>query len=540
MSKSTSAPINKTENSSKISSVIYPLLVILSSVYSIFYIYSLNKEKIQKLKEENKSISTTLYNLSRKNSLVNNQYEHQSHLLDKYNLLNEQLKKLTAQIEKEEKQVDAEKPDLKKESKDFSIENDNLIKNFEERIEKIKKSIIIFKTEGIQKIIEKVRSMKKEYQMEINNKQNEINKKFKNENADLINDNKQKVKKEKEKEKVYLHYTPEQISFINFEFLNKQIGFSIINQVNSEISKLPSKLKALFSSLSNEEERINKEINLLEKEEFQSKSKFDEEINLILTRQSDIQKQIDSEYFSDSNEIHLQLKELISRIRLLKEKINTNLKDYLSDRFEYKEYYNRLYEIFNKNFNYKVLFNSNSQRLYNNVLQSFKSLIGRKNLIFFIHSDDDSIIGGFISKEFPDITLNDNILYKEIYDIDSFIFKFNSKNNKYEVYKGLSFNNKHITYKSHESYMKIAFGSLINSAGLELTIQKQSEDNENMNIDEMNENKGIEDVIFKYSTGRINFQYEKQEYGEFSNHSNMPIDKNIKSMKIFELTFIDN
>ncbi len=400
---------------------------------------------------------------------------------------------------------------------DFTEKNSKDIMEYIKRIDLLKGDMSAFTDSSYSKILSKT---KNDFKNAIKSKQDKVNKEYLNKAIDDI----------KGEIKYYRRYNETERNTLNGHRANS-FSLSLVLDVMKRINEIPNITTKILSP-------IKKSLSLYEKDLLLQEDNADNQLKAV--ENAEKQRKSNSNYLqiqdkTKNSSVFTSLTSIISIINTEKEKISRNLKAYLNTRFEYKEYYNKLYDIFNKNFNSKMIFNSNRLNSYEDIVSQLSNLKSKKNLLFFIQTSDDNVIGAFFSQGFPDInTLSFNIT--SINDPNSFIFFFSNKANTYESYKALSFTNKHIELSKGENSIIISFGSTLLSNGLNIRFTESTKEEDKAASKELS----LEIRSVKVECGSPTTVYEEQKPGKFHNYARRSEDQKIKSLKILELSFIDH
>lgn len=473
-------------SSSLISSFV--ILFAFSLLVGVFFFFN---KTIEKLREDNNLLQNSI-------SLLNSKFSSMK------------------EAQKKEKSSSATEEINPSQEEDFTQINQDDLTEFMKRIDFLKQEMSLFKDSSYSKIISK---SKNDFSNSVKAKQTKVNNEFLNKELDDI----------KGEVKYYRRYNETERAKLN-ELSEKPYSTSLVTDVMKRITEIQNIKDKILSPLKKNLPKFEKELLLNE----------DNAINqLKAVENAEKQRKSNVTYLHTQDkikntQIYNKLTAIITDILIGKERINKNLKSFLSTRFEYKEYYNKLYDVFNKNFNSKLIFNSNRLSSYDEIISHLSELKSRKNLLFFIQTKDNNVIGAYLSAEFPDIS---KLTYDitSINDPKSFIFFFSNKSNTYEIYKALSFSNRHIEFVKGEKSINLSFGSfyLFNGLMIRFTDTIKEEDVPAM------KDLPLEERSIKVECGNPTTFYEEQKTGKFHNYSRTAEDQKIKSLKILELSFIN-
>ena len=401
------------------------------------------------------------------------------------------------------------------EIKDFKEENDNEVQILKSRlgeigakINKMKEEMNSFSQHMTDEIVENIKS-------EIINKQEQVNSNY---FAELKNLREQYYKKNKKDFTYYYLYTKdqrEQFSQYNRSSI-RTFNLTIYEDEVNEIRKNYTELFKRREFETEQEGRINQLKSKIDKasqnwNNFKASSivKINELKNTI---KSKINKQTFSVAFN-----------LFDKIRSIKSKVNSHLKEILGNNFEVSEYYNNIYELLgNKNFNYIPIFNSKLIDTYEQGFEQLeKNLINKSNLLFWVQLADDSIVGGYLGKQMPswikgeEIYLNDN---------SAFIFELKKKLDYSNKANALEIGNVHFsTFLTNENSIYFYWGNIKNKDGLELNY------NMDPNTKEPRLNINYSKISPEYEVPKKNFLIFNKFYSS----------SDVKVFKIYKLDLIE-
>ena len=492
---------------------VMPAFLVLFAFSLLIGIYFYYNKVILTLKKENKNLSEIVNQYKELNDQMSETYNKKQDLIKFHG---EALNKISEMgvnvgVNLPEKTV----------STDFKEENDKEINLLKERINALNENIKNFKTDSFPKILNKAK-------VDFKNELKIIQEKA---NIAYLKKIKRIIKEEESKDFAYYHHYNETERAHLSHYVDRAYSSTLTDKVISIISSISQKFKVTFDSFKNNEARYEKTIE-------SNQSKLNEVSAKINTIQENTNKELLSLLEKDNKkekETKVSFINTLSNIKSSKEKIDLLLKNYLSDRFEHKEYYNKLYDIFGKNFNSKLIFNSKKYDNYEDILGAFKSnIFNKKNLLFFVQAEDDSVFGSFLSK-LEDVSSLKTEVFHTFTDSDSFLYFFKSKENKYMTHKAFGYAKNNIGYEMKDNNWRIAFGSIYGNEGLSFAFQK--------NTNNPSEERAIADEfkIINVSGGVDSIQYDDLKSGIFSQSS--IVNNNIvnyRYMKILEIEFIEN
>lgn len=483
----------KTNGSSYTITFVFLAVSILAGVY-IYYQQILND-----FKSENSSISVHIDTLKKLEETAN-----------------ENIRLRKEKIAKSSPEVDSSIVADKEEEKDYSYDNEEQIKLISEKIKVLDNNYSTFEKEAISTIISK---SKNDFTNHIKKLQSDINKTYVD-----------KIKKKKQEEsnsnfKYYHRYNDTDIHKIKSLYNPYDDNFhdTRTKYMNDAYSKLIKSIEALEKSKS---AYLNK-INTLEKELKALEEKFkNHDANI-----SDKSKELLTKDSKSSSKDKGSLISLINKMKESRIKIKAVLKEALGYSFEYKPYYDALYEALGKkNFNSEIVFKSNRYDTYEDMIKVIKDLKGKKNLMFLVHTNQDRLIGAYMENPFPDLESLEQAKYYNFDDKKAILFDFKGKDDFYAIHQAISYARYHITFYTYQDLYKICFGSCLPSTGFEFNIAP---------IKNTNPNEIVEGKIIHVDSGAHPRNYKVDKFSEIAKEVSNMAHLEYKFIKIIEIKFIE-
>lgn len=355
------------------------------------------------------------------------------------------------------------------EFKDYTNENNKLIDSLKAKLKELNLQVSQVEKESTNVKTELIKNQLAELTTEITKRQGEADTKYISEIKRLKKEHNNKLKDSDFK--YYYNYNETQRSKLEKQLnhrycednrlyeLYDEVQRNITTSYNSDNQKYVKNFKQL--------ETIEKDINV-SKQEINKITNNDKEI-------SELRKLIKEK---TSNSKRKTAVDTLRTILAIKKTYNSQLKQILSDKFEFNKYYNYLYKAFNnKNFNYRLVFDSKKHDNLDEVFNSLKDSFEENSLLFLAETVEKRTVGGYLSANFP--AIENKMMNKEIIDGNSFIFDFMELNNGYnEVFHAYDFYNVHFHVRSSgdtRSY-DFGFGNVQNDEGLNFILSKDREE----------------------------------------------------------------
>lgn len=450
-------------------------------------------------------------------------------------LLENENTKLTEQLEKYKVKYDdlvAANRNKNQQSAEEQMEN-SLYKNHEKE-----------NTEEVKQLSQRLKELRQELQNQEKSALNEefqsstlkgyieklhkkINKTQELANAEYLNELK-KVRKEKKAElkmsdfKYYYHYNETIRSRINTYINTPDCSFPDVYKGFDDVTK-----KSLAYMDFDFNDKENSILDETSKGILETKNNWE---NYIKSKESEI-SEVRRIAIAPSKE-KLRFIELLKEIKLAKSKIKSHLKNVLGYSFEFKDYYNLIYEAFGKrNFNFKQIFNSNKLDSLDVIVDELKrNVFNQRNLLFYVQTQDDRLLGGFSSIKFPEISSMEDNTEMFLADPNSFLFDFKAKdNNFHEVFKAFQFFKVHFYVKYLDSKQFVfGFGNNKNDEGLSFRF-KYSLDTDLEPL--IMASWGKRPIGFDIPKNNTKLQFNLDTFGSANNR--------IKVFKIYQINFLE-
>lgn len=416
------------------------------------------------------------------------------------------LKELSKSMKNNKDFTDAGTTEIKH---NFKEENDQLLLNFQSRIEALEKKLEAFKTESIPLILKKAN---KDFAGEIAKKQVIANDKY------LAKAKKEFTEKNKLNFDYYYSYNQTEIGEM-MSYVNKTISSNMVDNIAENITVANDEIAKVLPVVGSELQKVTKQI-----ESFKQKIEklTDSKQKLVKT----VQERSDQLLKHDKNLSKKdQLVEFVKELRRVKDEIKGKISVHLSLNFEYRKYYEALSKHFGKNFNSKLLYSSNRYSDYNTTIDVISSnVLGKRNLLIMLHTNEDKIVGGFSSIRYPQS--REEIGEEKFHnydDPDAFIYEFYAKGNLFDIHDGVKYARFHVSFYATAKTFSIGLGPIRSEEGLKLMFFTADD----------------KDSFFKGSWGKPSRAYKIIE-GEFDSINKIQKDHALKSVKIFELEFLES
>lgn len=217
--------------------------------------------------------------------------------------------------------------------------------------------------------------------------------------------------------------------------------------------------------------------------------------------------------------------DLLKGLREIKTKAKSHLLEILSNSFDFKDYYNHLYKAFGeKNFNFRLLFNSNKFDTFEDLKNDLVKIAGQEHLLFYAQTNDDRLVGGYLNAPFPKFEVSLEEIF--IDDSSSFIFEFKAKDNYAQVFPAIKFARVHFSCRyMNKSTLYFGFGNIKNDEGLTFNFKEPDNHDPQMAYASY----GKRPVAFDINDDKTQFNYD-----QFAS----PPHK-IKGVKIYKIDFLE-
>lgn len=402
-------------------------------------------------------------------------------------------------------------------SNDFKLENDKEIQDvnnhINELIDKVQK--ISNEIESNAKVISE--KQKEKLKKEIITKQETANKNYLEDIKKKKNDH---LTSKKNAFKYYYNYTKEERDRIKTLVAHVQFNITESENFINEIKETLKKHKG-FDNYETFNPALNEITNKV--------NKFKKEIEAIKNEyQPSIDELSKTKFLSDEC-IDLAA-HVLHKMKTSKNDINNHLGIILGHSFEFKDYYNKLYETFGfKNFNFKLLFNSKRFDEFDESKDFIlNNIVNKSNLLIFAQNDEDKIVGGFISIPFPNLNTSIADEYFMLEDHNSFIFSFKAKDNSYEILKSLPYSKNHFMVEHHGSTLMIGFGNYRHPSGFHIKLNNLTERDKELGYD-----------VFTYNMEKYSIDFESPYLKDSIFNSTKKISNKLKLVKIYQITFLE-
>jgi len=516
-------PISK----NKSNNIIFPSILILLSFSILPVLYYLFNKKLTKLKEDNQALVVLIDKLQVTNESINIRYNNELKMRDAKKDIEDKIKGLADSAAKELSGLASAlgiNTDSKEEEKDSSVQNDEEISVLLERIEKMKNKLNIITKESMVKINNKAKT---DFQNYINLVQEKANKDYL---IKIENDNMKNTKI-----KHYRRYNSTEIIILNRQY-NEKMNYphDIFSSVLNRIASLPEKFIYLFDQLAKKETTIYSQIERSEKE-------IIEQNNKLIESEKGVINQMNTLHTKDSITNQISLKKLTNILELIrnqKTQIKTTIKDFLGKRFDFSKYYDVLFNHFGKNFKSRLIYTFAKHNDFPDILTTFKeSTVNKENLLFIFNTDNNNVIGGYVSKSFQDFEKLEKYKEFSLSDVDSFLFHFSTKDKRFTILNALDYGIDHIEFMKTDYGIRFALGDIKNEEGLIINLQQITDSVTSSSMDELS----LEEKFMNVMTGKKSRKYKSDSsYSLLNTYSNVSLKTKIKSFKIYQLSFIEN
>lgn len=400
---------------------------------------------------------------------------------------------------------------------DYKNENDKEIQEVKNHINEL--------TDKMQKISNEIENNAKsisekqrdKLKKELTSKQEQANKNYL---EDIKKKKNEHLTAKKNAFKYYYNYTKEERDRIK----------TLVNHVQFNITQSVDQIEDLRQTLKKHKSFDNYESFQPAIKEISNKvNKFKQEFEQIKIEHSSQIEELSKTKFLSDECIDLAA-HVLHKMKTSKNDINNHLGMILGHSFEFKDYYNKLYETFGfKNFNFKLLFNSKRFDEYEESKEYFvNNVVNKSNLLIFAQNDEDKLIGGYISVPFPNINTTKADQYELLEDPNSFIFTFKAKDNSYEILKALPYAKNHFFLENHNSTIIFGFGNYRHPSGFHLKIN---------NLTERDKEQGYE--IFSYNMDKVSIDFEDPYLKDSMFNTTKKISNKVKLIKIYQISFLE-